>query len=112
MLIEHILTTFHRLIHIWWLELSRNAISARRANPSITGAKILWSGPIAAAFITGGRLIESVIRMFRTGRTQGYSILAIGYYSILLACFMPIYFFGLTREIIFPVCQKERRNIR
>lgn len=103
MLIDHELTTFRRLGYIWWLELPRNAITIRRAIPGITGTSLFWSGPVAAAAIAVGRYFESSIRMLRTRKQRGYALSSTLLHIFVLAFYMPIYFVGVAREIMFPI---------
>lgn len=104
---DHIGNPLGRVVGLWYKDMAENAIAMRRVDRSIPGARLLRLGPIVAAMITAGRLIESFLTMVRTRRSFNISIPEFGFHTGLLVCLMPVYFLGLCWQLIMGRRQVE-----
>jgi glycosyltransferase involved in cell wall biosynthesis len=97
--IDHVGNSLKRVIGLWYDMAAENAVSMRRADPSLSGGRILTLWPLAAMLIATGRLVQSSLSMIRTRRMfrvrKAELVFHLGFQTVL----MPVYFLGLCRHL-------------
>jgi glycosyltransferase involved in cell wall biosynthesis len=99
MKIRHATNSLAEIFRIWYRDMATNAVLMRRVDRSIPGARLLWTGPVAAALITAGRFAHGARTFFAARRTLHASRAEAAFHGALLACLMPGYFVGLCRAM-------------